>query len=303
MLAVLGGCGKGDEKKAATQVAAKVNSDEISVHQINALLERAERVPAEDAPKLRRQLLDKLIEQQLAVQQALDRRLDRSPKVMAAIEAARNEIIARAYLEQVAQAVAKPSAEEAKAFYANNPALFAERRIYSMQEIVMQPDGGALPEVKKLVEQGKSMAEIAAALKAKGIRFTADIGVRAAEQVPLDLLPRYHAMKDGQTQVFETPRRIIVTRLLASQQQPIDEASAVPRVQAFLANQRAATAVAKDIKELREKGKIELLGEFAQNATPVAAAKPDAPAPAPVAAAGQAPLDENAVKKGVAGLK
>lgn len=300
-LAILGGCGKGDEKKAATQVAAKVNSEEISVHQINGLLERAERVSPEDAPKLRRQILDKLIDQQLAVQQALEKRLDRTPRVMAAIESARMEIIARAYLEQVAEATPKATAAEVSAFYAEHPQLFAQRRIYNVQEIGLPGDEASLAEVKNLVEQGKSISDIAAALKAKGIRFSADAGVRAAEQLPLDMLPRYHAMKDGQTQILESPRRIVVSHLVASQSQPIDEAAAVPRVQAFLANQRAGEAVVKDIKQLREKAQIEMLGEFAQS-TPVATNAPVEVVP-PVKPASPAALDDAAVKQGVAGLK
>jgi len=37
-VAVAAGCGKTDDKKAASQVAAKVNSDEITVYQINGIL-------------------------------------------------------------------------------------------------------------------------------------------------------------------------------------------------------------------------------------------------------------------------
>ena len=39
-LALLAACGKGDDKKPASQVAARVNSEEITVHQVNNVLAR-----------------------------------------------------------------------------------------------------------------------------------------------------------------------------------------------------------------------------------------------------------------------
>ena len=74
---VLTACGSKDAEKPATQVIAKVNSGEISVHQINYVLSRsgAGAVSQEMAPKVRRQVLDRLIDQELAIEQALERSL------------------------------------------------------------------------------------------------------------------------------------------------------------------------------------------------------------------------------------
>jgi EpsD family peptidyl-prolyl cis-trans isomerase len=59
-LALAGGCGKSDDKKA-TQVAAKVNSDEITVHQIDNVLARTPNITAENASIAKKQILDRLI--------------------------------------------------------------------------------------------------------------------------------------------------------------------------------------------------------------------------------------------------
>ena len=70
---------------------ARVNGAEITVHQINQLLSRVPGVTEEAAPKLRQEVLTKLIDQQLAVEQALGKKLDRQPEVMAALEASKRD--------------------------------------------------------------------------------------------------------------------------------------------------------------------------------------------------------------------
>lgn len=71
------GCNDSDAKKPASQVAAKVNAQEISVHQLNFALSRinAAALTPEQASKARREVLNKLIDQQLAVDQAVERSL------------------------------------------------------------------------------------------------------------------------------------------------------------------------------------------------------------------------------------
>ena len=96
----LAACGNKESTKPASQIAAKVNSGEISVHQVNYVLSRTPAAAKpEAAPKLRREILDRLIDQELAVEQAIEKKLDRAPDVLMTIENARREILARAYVE------------------------------------------------------------------------------------------------------------------------------------------------------------------------------------------------------------
>lgn len=293
----LAACGSKEEKKPASQVAAKVNSSEISVHQINFLLARAGAANSpEQAAKLRKEVLEKLIDQQLAVDQAIEKKLDRSPEVMSALDAARREILARAYAEQIASAQPKPSADEAREYFAKNPALFAERRIFNIQEIIVPEGAGLAAPLREMVAAGKPMEEVAKYLKGKDIKFGGGSATRPAEQIPLELLPKVHALKDGQGLVLENGNALTVMRLVASQSQPIAVDQALPRIQQFIANQRAGEAAGKEMKALREKAQISYVGEFAEGAPQ---AKPAKPAEAPAAAAPK----NTAIEKGVAGLK
>jgi EpsD family peptidyl-prolyl cis-trans isomerase len=309
-LLALGACGKKDEAKGtATQVAAKVGSEEISVHQINQVLSRSNNAggSAEETQAMGRDVLEKLIDQQLAIDQATEAKLHRSPEVVAQIEASKRDILARAYIQQFTSSLPKPTDDEAKKYYAEHPQLFSERRVFNVQELLAKPGPDVAELLRTLSSSSKPLDDMAAALKAKGIPFNSGNSTRPAEQIPLDLLPRMNALKDGQSLVLEVPQGITVLRVVSSQSAPIAEAAALPRIQMFLGNQRAAEAVAAKFKDLRASTKISYLGEFAAPAaaTPTAApATAAAPAPAAAQAPAPAPTDaKSTLEKGVAGLK
>jgi len=295
----LGGCGSKDTEKPASQIAAKVNSGEISVHQINYILSRAgaNAGTPESAPKIRRQILDRLIDQELAVEQAVAKKLDRSPDILMAVENARREILARAYIEQVTAEMAKPTVDEAKQYYVDHPQLFAERRIYNIQEIVVPLTAGVDAELREMLDAGKSMENIADWLKGKGIKFGGGSATRAAEQIPLELLPKIHPLKVGDGLIIKGPQSITVMRLAASQSVPIPEAAALPRIQQFLGNQRAAEAAKQELKGLKEKAKITYMSGFSDTDGNMASQSG-----APAASAVKSDVDIG-IEKGVAGLK
>ena len=105
---LLAGCGDKKEKPAS-QTAARVNKEEITVHQINFVLAQQRALPADQAASASRAALERLIDQELALQKASDQKLDRDPRVVQQIEAARRDIISRAYLEKIGEGAPKPT--------------------------------------------------------------------------------------------------------------------------------------------------------------------------------------------------
>lgn len=265
--ALLAACGdRGEDKKPASQVAAKVNAGEISIHQINFLLQRTPGVPPDKSAEAKRQILDSLVDQELAVQQALEAKLDRDPKVMQTMEAARREILARAYLEQAVAGKNRPTPEEVKAYYRDHPELFAQRRIYRLQEIGFAADPKVVAAVRDQLSRSKSGEDLLKGLKARGIAVAGAVMAKPAENISLDILPRLARMKDGESAIFDNGDKASLITLIGTTPEPMNEEAARPAIEQFLARRQTDELVKAAMKDLRQKARIEYVGEFGKEA-------------------------------------
>ena len=279
---LLAGCGeKKDKDKPASQTAAKVNKEEITVHQINFVLQQQRGLAPEQAASASKQVLERLIDQELALQKSQDQKLDREPRVVQQLEAARREIIARAYAEKIAAGAPKPSPAEIKSYYETHPALFKERRVYNLQELAIQAKPEQVAEIQAKLAAAKDIPEFVNYLKVSDIKFGANQAVRAAEQLPLNTVDKFAQMKDGQTIFTPTPTGAQVVVLAGARSQPVDEARASPAIEQFLWNERKRKVVEDDLKAMRSAGKVEYVGEYAKGGakevTPPPPTAPEAP--------------------------
>ena len=271
------GCSKKDKEKPATQTAAKVNKEEITVHQINFLLAQQRALAPEQAASASRQVLERLIDQELTLQKAAEQKVDRDPRVVQQIEAARREIISRAYLEKIGEGAPKPTAAEVNAYYEAHPALFAERRVYSFQELNVEAKPEQIDAIKGALSGSKSLGDFVAYLKANNIRFNGNEAVRGAEQLPLASVDQFAKMKDGQALFNPRPGGAQVISLAASRSQPVNLQQATPAIIQFLQNERKRKLVADDLQALRGAAKIEYVGDFAADAARSPYQPPSAP--------------------------
>ena len=263
---LLVGCGDKNKEKAATQTAAKVNKEEITVHQINHVLSKTRGLPPGQAASASRAVLERLIDQELALQKADEQKLDRDPRVVQEIEAARREIIARAYVEKIAEGAPKPTPGEVAAYYEGHPALFKERRVYSLQEVAIEASAEQVESLKKTLASSKTFVDFVNYLKANNIRFAGNEAVRAAEQLPLASVDQFAKMKDGQAIFNVRPNGAQVINLAASRMQPVTHEQATPAIEQFLRNERKRKLLADDMEALRKAAKIEYVGDFAADA-------------------------------------
>jgi EpsD family peptidyl-prolyl cis-trans isomerase len=257
------GCGAKD--KASTQTAARVNKDEITVHQIGALLSQ-QAVKPEQVQEAERQILERLINRELAVQKAMDLKLDREPKVVQAIDSARQDIIARAYADKLGDGVARPAPADIKKYYDEHPALFHERKIYQLQEFTVEGDARQIESLKAALPPIKTAEDLVTYFKTNNLKYVSNQSVRAAEQLPLPALPTFSSMSEGQSLLSPTPQGAQIVILRGTRPEPVDEEKAARAIEQFLLNEQKRKLIADDLKVLRASAKIEYQGRFAASA-------------------------------------
>ncbi|MDQ2779685.1 MAG: EpsD family peptidyl-prolyl cis-trans isomerase [Pseudomonadota bacterium] len=295
--------GCGEKKDRTSQTAAKVNKDEITVHQINFVMQQQRGLRPDQADAASHQILERLIDQQLALQKADDLKLDREPRVVQQLEAASREVLARAYVEKIGEGAPRPTPEEVHAYYEEKPALFKDRRIYSIQEVSIEAKPEQVPQLREKLAASKGINDFVEYLKGNDFKFAGNQAVRAAEQLPLNSLDAFARMKDGQAMVVPNANGLQVVFLAGSRSQPVAEEQARPAIEAFLLNERRRKLVEEDLKHLRSAAKIEYVGKFAESAASASATAPAmVPAATPAAPAASGGLSSSDISKGM-GLK
>lgn len=244
LAALPAGCDRASAFKPDAQVVvAKVNGIEISTR---------------GAPGA--QALEKIIDRELLVQKALAAGLDRDPLLMQAIDDARRQLLAQAYLERAAAAVPKSTPEEIRAFYADNPALFGGRRIYRLRELAVSAPAEMLEVLRAEAARAKDLEELAAWLRLRNARFHAVNLTQPAEQLPLSQLPQLARMKEGDIAVFPSPLGASVVQLVHAEAAPLSEQQAAPVIDQFLAGRKRMELAAAEVRQLRSGARIEYVG-------------------------------------------
>lgn len=292
MVVALAACGKSEEKSSSGQVAAIVDGKEISVLQLNQAMRNMPNVTAENADAIRKQLLDRLVDQQLVLNKALEEKVERSAEVISSIEAAKREIITRAYLTSMVSSRVKPSPQQVKAYFDGHPELFSARKVYNLQDIALPPGTAISDELKALVERSKGLQEVAEWLKSQDIKFGASSYSRPAEQVPTDALAVLKNQKDGAVLIVTMDGNPHIVKLIGAIVSPMPYEQAKPLIQTFLVNSEGQKLIKSELAKLKEKSKIEYVGAFAKSAD-TAVAKPEAK---------PAEKNNSHIEKGVVGL-
>jgi EpsD family peptidyl-prolyl cis-trans isomerase len=249
---------------ADSQVAVRINKGEISVHQVQAVLKRQPRLLADRPDAASARVLEALVEQELAAQAAIDQGLERDPDVVQAMQLARREVLARAYQEKIAAAATGPSSDEVDRYYDAHPAVFAQRRLYTLQEFMIEATPAQAESLAALARRAKSADEVTTLLREVGMNLRTRRFVQAAEDVPAAVLEPLSRLERGQSLAVTQGAVPRIFSVLDVQAAPVDRRQAADSIAAYLITERKRQLLVPAMKGLREAAQIRYQGEFAK---------------------------------------
>jgi EpsD family peptidyl-prolyl cis-trans isomerase len=287
-------CGSKSEKKTGQSVA-RVDGYELTVHQLNSELKSVPTDTSKGEAALKSEALDSLINRRLLIAEAERNKIDRDPEVMQVIERQKGEVLIQAMLQRKAAEIAKPSADEVQTYYRSNPALFANRKVYDMQQLVL-PAASFTPKFNALVDAGKPLDELASWLASNNVQFNRASTSPSTADLPQQIVKNIDALGAGKPFIVKDPSRVTIASLHLRKETPVSEETARPQIEQFLMAQKMRDAMASEMKRLRTAAKIEYLdGTIA----PVAAPKGQVEK----VAAESAVKPDDHISAGVSGLK
>lgn len=171
---LVSGCGDkaGGGELEKGQVVATVNGKDITVHELNAELQNAnlpQNITPEQRKQVEQQALQQVVNRRILADVARERGLDKTPMFLLQERKAEESILVQMLQRQMSSAVKQPTQTELATFIAQNPDIFAERKIFTVDQIQFQTPRD--PNILRKYQPLKTMSEVEAMLKADGLQY------------------------------------------------------------------------------------------------------------------------------------
>ncbi len=155
---LLGACGR----EATGQSVAVVNDDEISRGELNAELQRLHIGDGPQAELYRRQLLQSLIDRRLLAQRAVEEGIDQTPEFIMRDRQMREQLLVDLLLQRNLDQVAAPAPQQMANVVAENPGMFGQRSVLTLDQIRFAYSGDA--NILDELQSDQSLVEVSATL-------------------------------------------------------------------------------------------------------------------------------------------
>lgn len=253
----LAGCGK----EATGQVAAIVNGEEITLQEINAELGSKPIPEGVDKKMIQQAALQRIVERRLLAQAARDDELDKTSDYLLRERQLRDALLVQMMGQRAERALKVPGQQEIDKFIADNPLMFANRTILTIDRIQFALP--SRPDQIKALENDHSMDAVAARLRQMGIEFRRDNPQIDAAVLGPQRLQQIKALPEGEPFVIPENGVATVGVITGERAEPVSPENARPQAVQALRNKQLAETIQERLKQSRAAAEISYQPGFA----------------------------------------
>lgn len=279
---VVSGCGGTDGKLDKGQVVATVDGDEVTIFELNAELQATPVPPGTDRKLAEQMALQRIIERKILAKIAREQKLDKTPAFLVQERRANELILATMLRDKIASGIAQPTDSEIAQYQAAHPDRFAQRKVYSVDQILFPPPRTA--DAFKQFAPLKTLEQLADKLNADGTQFRRGPSQIDTAALPPEIAAKIAALPAGELFILPTPQGLSANMITATTVQPLTGEQARELALNALRSERFSKAADAQLNERLKKARETVKYQPGYSAPPQLKAGPAA-APSPTSAA------------------
>lgn len=280
---VLAGCGLGLGKaKAPTgQVLATVGNHEITVRDLRA--EMGSSVPKDPsaAKAAEQSALQTLIGRYVIAQAAREQGLDKTPDFALQKDRAMDALLVQSLQQKLIKEIPQPTKEEVQSFISAHPDIFAERKVFALDQIRMARPSD--PKVLKALVPLKTLEQVQAVLTENKVPFQRAQAVLDAVGADPRLIDAIMKLPPDEIFVLPGGGGLLVNQIKETKVVPFTGDQAEAYATQVMMKQRTQESIQKAFSQITSKAAptIHFNKDYAVKAGAAPAPATPGPAPAP----------------------
>lgn len=279
---LLAGCGS---KTPSGQVVATVGKHEITMRQLEAEMAGVRVTDPKQERPLEIAALRNIVGRTILADAARARKLDKSPDFVLSKERAEDVMLAQALERQVASSTPATSADDAQKFIDQNPDMFAQRKIFTLDQIRM----GRITDANlvKQLESLHSLDQIQQLLTANGVTFQRGSAELDADSIDPRVTAGILKLPPGEPFILPAQNVVTINVVKDTKVVPFIGPAATAFAQKFVTTQREQQAVKREMAAQFAQGlkKVKFAKDFQAAAAPAPGGAANAQTPRPGKAA------------------
>jgi EpsD family peptidyl-prolyl cis-trans isomerase len=269
--------------KPSGQVVATVDGKEITSLEVRSEMGGFSSRDPKVMKAAQQQALQRIIMRKILADAARKDKLDKGAEYTLQVQRGEETLLAQLYERKLASKTTQPSREQAEAYVASHPDMFAGRKVLFVDQLIAGPNKINPERFRPL----KSLPEIKALLDSEGVQYQQNAVVLDTLSADPRLVAGIKSLPPGEVFVIPQGGALLFNQVNDSRSVPFTGEMAVAYATNALRRQQAGDTVSKQITDMRKAidSKIVYSAAFKPDTSPLNGLKPGATTPPAAAAA------------------